>query len=90
LIRPEEVLGTFVKRVPFAYPVYDLTYKENLLPILDFVHSLDNIQTGGRQGLFRYNNMDQSIDMGRRMGWGLLQGDTGLHEEVATGREYFG
>lgn len=90
LLDPRQVLGTSVKRVPFAYPVYDLQYKEHLLPILDFVHSLENIQTGGRQGLFRYNNMDQSIEMGRRMGWGLLDGEAGRHEEVATGQEYFG
>jgi len=90
LLDRRQVLGAFVKRVPFAYPVYDLEYKEHLLPILDFVHSLENIQTGGRQGLFRYNNMDQSIEMGRRMGWGLLAGATGRHEEVATGSEYFG
>jgi hypothetical protein len=79
-----------VRRVPFAYPVYDLTYKENLTPVLDFVHSLENIQTGGRQGLFRYNNMDQSVEMGRRMAWSILEQRDADHEKVATSPEYFG
>ncbi len=90
LIEPHEVLDAFVKKLPHAYPVYDLTYKENLAPIMEFVHGLDNIQTGGRQGLFRYNNMDQSIEMGRKMAWAMLEdGDAG-HEVVATESQYFG
>jgi protoporphyrinogen oxidase len=90
LIEAHEVLGAFVKRIPHAYPVYDLEYKQNLTPILEFVHGLQNVKTGGRQGLFRYNNMDQSIEMGRKMAWTLVsEGDAG-HEVVATESEYFG
>jgi protoporphyrinogen oxidase len=90
LLAPEEVLGSFVRRIPHAYPVYDLTYRQNLQPVLDFVHSLENLRTGGRQGLFRYNNMDQSIEMGRRMAWSVLAGRDAGHEDVATEFEYFG
>jgi protoporphyrinogen oxidase len=89
-IRSDEVLGSFVKKIPHAYPVYDLSYKENLTPVLDFVHSLTNIKTGGRQGLFRYNNMDQSIEMGRRMAWATVEQRDAGHEAVATESEYFG
>ncbi|HWF53998.1 MAG TPA: FAD-dependent oxidoreductase [Solirubrobacteraceae bacterium] len=89
-IAPGEVLGAFVKRIPHAYPVYDLQYKDNLTPVLEFVHSLQNIKTGGRQGLFRYNNMDQSIDMGRKMAWSTIERRDAGHEAVATESEYFG
>ncbi|HTX47716.1 MAG TPA: FAD-dependent oxidoreductase [Solirubrobacteraceae bacterium] len=89
-IEPHEVLGAFVKRIPHAYPVYDLNYKHNLMPILEFVHSLENVKTGGRQGLFRYNNMDQSIEMGRKMAWTLTSELDAGHEAVATESEYFG
>ena len=90
LVSRDEVLDAFVLKIPHAYPVYDLEYKRHLTPILEFVHSLENIQTGGRQGLFRYNNMDQSIEMGRRMAWSAIgQRDAG-HETVATEHEYFG
>ena len=90
LIRREEVLGAFVRRIPYAYPVYDLQYRENLTPILDFVHSLSNVHTGGRQGLFRYNNMDQSIEMGRRMGRTVIEQRDAGHEAVAATQKYFG
>jgi protoporphyrinogen oxidase len=90
LIRPGEVLGGLVMKIPHAYPVYDLTYKENLAPVLEHIHELSNLMTGGRQGLFRYNNMDQSIEMGRKMAATIAgQADAG-HEAVATGPEYFG
>jgi len=84
------VLEGFVKKIPYAYPVYDLEYKEHLAPILEFVHTIENVKTGGRQGLFRYNNMDQSIEMGRRMAWALVQEQDADHEAVATESEYFG
>ena len=90
LIDRSEVLDAFVHKLPHAYPVYDLDYKEKLAPVLEFVHSLQNIKTGGRQGLFRYNNMDQSIDMGRKMAWSLVQESDRGHEAVATESEYFG
>jgi protoporphyrinogen oxidase len=91
LLKRSEVLdGAFVKRIPHAYPVYDLHYKEHLAPVLEYVHGFENLQTGGRQGLFRYNNMDQSIEMGRRMAWSVLRGADAGHEAVAAGQEYFG
>jgi protoporphyrinogen oxidase len=90
LIRPGEVLETFVKKIPYAYPVYDLEYKKNLTPVMNFVGSLENIHTTGRQGNFRYNNMDQSVEMGRKMGVELATGVETGHQAVATGKEYFG
>ncbi len=90
LIESGQVLGGFVRKLPHAYPVYDLRYKEHLAPILEFVHRLENLETGGRQGLFRYNNMDQSVEMGRRMATGILEQRDAGHEVVATEAEYFG
>jgi protoporphyrinogen oxidase len=90
LLNADEVIGSLVKRIPHAYPVYDLEYKENLAPVIDFVHDLDNVKTGGRQGLFRYNNMDQSIEMGRKMAASVVEAHDAGHEAVATESEYFG
>lgn len=89
-IEPREVVGTIVKKIPYAYPIYDLRYKEHLAPVLEFIHTFENVKTGGRQGLFRYNNMDQSIEMGRRMAWTLISESDAGHEAVATESEYFG
>ncbi len=90
LIEPGQVLGTHVKKIPYAYPIYDLEYKKHLTPVMDFVASLQGITTTGRQGNFRYNNMDQSVEMGRKLGQELATGERTGHEAVATGREYFG
>ena len=90
LLGPGMCRSIDVHRLPYAYPVYDLTYKENLAPVRDFVNTLENIKTGGRQGLFRYNNMDHSVAMGRRVAKTLSLGADARAEEVATGKEYFG
>ena len=57
---------------------------------MEFVHALENLHTTGRQGNFRYNNMDQSVEMGRKLGLELSTGQETGHEAVATGQEYFG
>jgi protoporphyrinogen oxidase len=90
LIAAGDLIGGSVRRIPHAYPIYDLTYRANLEPVLAHIHSLTNLRTGGRQGLFRYNNMDQSITMGRRMAAAVEAGADAGHERVATGSEYFG
>lgn len=90
LIGPGEVLGATIKKIPFAYPVYDLEYRSHLQPVMDFVARLEGIHTTGRQGNFRYNNMDQSVEMGRKLGIEIATGQSTDHKRVATGKEYFG
>ncbi|MGE0145724.1 MAG: FAD-dependent oxidoreductase [Planctomycetota bacterium] len=90
LIKPGEVLGSTIRKIPFAYPVYDLQYKDLLLPVMNYVGQLLGITTTGRQGNFRYNNMDQSVEMGRKLGIELATGEATGHSKVATGKEYFG
>lgn len=50
-----------VFRVPKAYPVYDSEYHEYLEIVKEFIGSLENFQTIGRNGLHRYNNQDHSM-----------------------------
>lgn len=61
LVDEASVMDGVVYRVPKAYPVYDAHYKNNIDIIREFVDRLDNFQTIGRNGLFRYNNMDHSM-----------------------------
>lgn len=90
LLKQGESKGIFLTRVRYAYPVYDLTYKENLQRLLRFVKPFENLDTTGRQGLYRYNNMDHSLAMGRKLARGLIRGDDAGAHDVATGKEYFG
>lgn len=61
LIRAAEVMDAIVVRVPKAYPVYDHGYGDNVAVIRDYLRSLANLQTVGRNGQHRYNNQDHSM-----------------------------
>ncbi|MEW6073289.1 MAG: FAD-dependent oxidoreductase [Planctomycetota bacterium] len=90
LIGPGKCRGLDMHRLRYAYPVYDLTYKDNLEVLKRAAKQLTNLHTTGRQGLYRYNNMDHSIAMGRRIAGTIAQGTDRRADEVAAGKEYFG
>jgi protoporphyrinogen oxidase len=90
LLQPGEARGIDLHRLAYAYPVYDLTYKANLETLKATAKAVRNFKTTGRQGLYRYNNMDHSVAMGRRIAKTLLQGSDARADEVAAGKEYFG
>ncbi len=90
LLQPGISRGIDMHKLPYAYPVYDLTYKANLDTLKKAVRKVKNLRTTGRQGLYRYNNMDHSIAMGRRTAKTLLKAGDGQADEVAAGQEYFG
>ncbi|MHC4262939.1 MAG: FAD-dependent oxidoreductase [Planctomycetota bacterium] len=90
LLKPNTARGIDLHKLPYAYPVYDLTYRENLDTLKKAVKQIKNIRTTGRQGLYRYNNMDHSIAMGRRTAKTIAKGIDAHADEVAAGQEYFG
>ncbi|MEW6237672.1 MAG: FAD-dependent oxidoreductase [Candidatus Omnitrophota bacterium] len=47
-----------------GYPVYHAGYEKPLRRVLAHLRAMGNVLTAGRQGLFRHNNIDQSIQMG--------------------------
>jgi len=55
------VLDGVVFRQPKAYPLYDRDYRQAVALIRDFVATLENLQTIGRNGMHRYNNLDHSM-----------------------------
>lgn len=89
LIKKDEVLETFSRRAKFAYPLYDLTYRANRDKVLDWVSKISDLDTTGRQGLFKYNNMDHSIGMGLAAAENLM-GRGESHKKIAEGDRYFG
>ena len=58
------VIDSYVVRQSHAYPVYDATYKQNLRTIRNYLDNFTNLQTIGRSGMHRYNNMDHSMQTG--------------------------
>jgi hypothetical protein len=61
LAQGQDVINGFVVRQSQAYPVYDQDYRDNLQIIKDFLNGIQNLQTIGRNGMHRYNNMDHSM-----------------------------
>lgn len=91
LLSKDEVLPSgFVRRVDYAYPIYNLTYRGHLDALLAWLKGFDNMVSTGRQGLFRYGNMDHSIAMGHAVARRLLEDDSVDHSKIAAGDEYFG
>jgi protoporphyrinogen oxidase len=91
LLQPGEVLsGGFVHRVDYAYPIYDLTYRANVKTLVDHMKSFENLVSTGRQGLFRYGNMDHSVAMGHAVARRVLSADDTDHAHIASEDEYFG
>lgn len=89
LIEGNEVLKTFSRRERYAYPIYDLGYREHRDLILSHIEGIEGLDTTGRQGLFKYNNMDHSIGMGLAIADNLV-GRGSDHKEVATEQKWFG
>jgi protoporphyrinogen oxidase len=50
-----------VYRQQKAYPVYDENYKQHVNVIRDYLKGIENLQTVGRNGMHKYNNMDHSM-----------------------------
>lgn len=61
------VTGFFSTYAENAYPLYELGYKERVESLLGLVRKIGNLDTLGRQGVFRYIFMDEAMTMGRRL-----------------------
>lgn len=59
-----KIMGYFCTYSEHAYPVYSLRYKESLRKVYKYIEGSRNLVIAGRQGLFRYFNMDTAIESG--------------------------
>jgi len=64
ILTESDILDYFMIKLKNLYPVYDLNFRKNMNIILNYLNSIEDLYTNGRQGLFNYNNMDHCIDMG--------------------------
>jgi protoporphyrinogen oxidase len=89
-IKREEVMDYFVHREKYAYPVYDLRYKENTGKVKDYLGQFRNLQLIGRSGSFRYNNQDHAMEMGILAARSLIEGKQYFDlEQVGAEQAYF-
>lgn len=58
------VLDYFSTKVKHCYPMYTLDYFYKTNTLFNLISQFKNIISIGRQGLYRYNNIDHSVKMG--------------------------
>jgi protoporphyrinogen oxidase len=51
------------RRLPSAYPVYDLGFEERLTRVDTWMQTLSGVTTYGRQGLFVHDNSHHALAM---------------------------
>jgi protoporphyrinogen oxidase len=66
LLRASEIENIFTLRIPHAYPLYTVRFRDHLDRVCDYLRRFPNLVSTGRQGLFNHNNMDHSMLMGIR------------------------
>ena len=64
-IKPEAITGAAVHRIHKSYPVYFNGYEQVLAAITRELDTIANLYFIGRNGSYKYNNMDHSILMGQ-------------------------
>jgi len=64
LARRNNIIDYFTERAEHAYPIYSLDYRDKVKVAYEFSSGIKDFIPIGRQGLYRYNNMDHSIKMG--------------------------
>jgi protoporphyrinogen oxidase len=73
-IQRDDIEDVLVTRIKYAYPYYDLDYKRKLDIIMQHLEQND-VALLGRTGMFKYNNSDNSIEMGFALGDEFLKQD---------------
>jgi protoporphyrinogen oxidase len=73
-LEESELAESVVLRSTFGYPVYMVGYEKAIDALMKELMRFPNLVTGGRQGLYKYVDMDIASEMGISMGEFLLSG----------------
>ncbi len=87
IARASDVIDGTVKRMEKAYPVYDSGYRDYHQVVREYIESLENLQTIGRNGMHKYNNQDHSMMTGLLAARNIL-GESNDLWAVNTDMEY--
>jgi protoporphyrinogen oxidase len=64
LLDRKRVEGYIVRRLRNAYPLFRVGIQKKLKTIYDYLYTLENLESFGRQGMFAYANVDDVVWMG--------------------------
>lgn len=63
-IQESEVIDSCVVRVAKTYPLFEVGYEKHYKKLLDYLDNFKNLHITGRNGKFRYYNMDHTMESG--------------------------
>ena len=66
-IFPEEVIHYQTYRLPFAYPVLEVGFEENVKHLVDYFEQFENVSLTGRSSLFRYLHLHDLFKAGKEV-----------------------
>ena len=75
-LEPEEIVEAVTLRSTMGYPVYLVGYEAAIDTLMTELLRFEDLVTGGRQGLYKYVDMDIASEMGLAMADHLLSGRT--------------
>lgn len=85
-IKRDDVVDAIVIRVPKAYPLLDVGYRERYDTILEYLSRFENLHIIGRGGTFKYLNMDHAIETGLVAAEQIVK-EEGIRDGHEAGRE---
>jgi protoporphyrinogen oxidase len=66
MLSKDDVEGLAIRRLTHSYPRFRVDFEDRMETILNYLSTLENVLTLGRQGLFCYANVDDALHMGFR------------------------
>ncbi len=73
--RHSEVIDACVVRIRKSYPLFDLSFRDNLNIVIGYLERFENLHLIGRTGKFSYLNMDHAMASGIRAAEAVLAKD---------------
>ncbi len=83
-LRPQDVLGVDVLRVPNAYPIQVSGFRQTADRLIEALAEFENFVTIGRQGLFRYCNINECLEMSLEVAQSIAAGRRSIRYQQAT------
>ncbi len=85
----KEVRNYYLIKLKNVYPIYDLSYHENLKTVKEYLEKFENLYFIGRPGRFKYNNQDHSLEMGILAAKSIIDGKRYDIENIGSEAEYY-
>jgi len=82
-LRADEIQGTAVRRLAFAYPVLETGYEAKVEALHRHLAPLENLRFSGRSGMFRYSWLHEMLRFGKDIVAENVQGRGGKSKEHA-------